>query len=84
MHFIVQFLIDPLRQYTEIAIFLTLAVGFWFGSLTGQRSEPARRGDRLPSCQHYIFQKEQPNEKPHIDLDRDEPFLGDWRAVDSN
>lgn len=33
MHFLVQFLIDTLRQYPEIAIFLTLAVGFWFGSL---------------------------------------------------
>lgn len=33
MHFVTQFLIDPLRQYPEIAIFLTLALGFWFGGL---------------------------------------------------
>ena len=33
MHFLAQFFIDTLRQYPEIAIFLTLAVGFWFGSL---------------------------------------------------
>jgi putative transport protein len=33
MHFVTQSLIDTLRQYPEIAIFLTLAVGFWFGSL---------------------------------------------------
>ena len=33
MHFVTQFLIDPFRQYPEIAIFLTLAIGFWFGSL---------------------------------------------------
>jgi putative transport protein len=26
-------LIDTLRTYPEIAIFLTLAIGFWFGSL---------------------------------------------------
>lgn len=33
MHFVIQSFIDTLRQYPEIAIFLTLAVGFWFGSL---------------------------------------------------
>lgn len=33
MHFVTQFLIDPFRQYPEIAIFLTLAIGFWFGNL---------------------------------------------------
>ena len=33
MEFVTRFLIDPLRQYPKIAIFLTLAVGFWFGSL---------------------------------------------------
>ena len=33
MHFVTQSFIDTLRQYPEIAIFLTLAVGFWFGSL---------------------------------------------------
>ena len=33
MHFVTQFLIDPLREYPEIAIFLTLALGFWFGGL---------------------------------------------------
>ncbi len=27
------YLIDTMRQYPEIAIFLTLALGFWFGSL---------------------------------------------------
>ena len=27
------FLVDTIRQYPEIAIFLTLAIGFWFGSL---------------------------------------------------
>ena len=33
MHHLTQFLIDPLRQYPEISIFLTLAIGFWFGTL---------------------------------------------------
>lgn len=33
MHYVMQLLIDPIRQYPEIAIFLTLAIGFWFGSL---------------------------------------------------
>ena len=33
MHFVTQFVIEPFRQYPEIAIFLTLAIGFWFGSL---------------------------------------------------
>ena len=33
MHFVTQFFIDPFRQYPEIAIFLTLALGFWFGNL---------------------------------------------------
>ena len=28
-----QYLFDTLRQYPELAIFLTLAIGFWFGSL---------------------------------------------------
>ena len=29
----IKWLIDTLRSYPEIAIFLTLAVGFWVGSL---------------------------------------------------
>src|SRR5260370_41178971 len=29
---VMNYLIIPLRQYPEIAIFLTLALGFWFGS----------------------------------------------------
>ena len=33
MEFVTRFLTDPLRQYPEIAIFLTLGFGFWFGSL---------------------------------------------------
>lgn len=33
MHYVTEFLINPFRQYPEIAIFLTLALGFWFGSL---------------------------------------------------
>jgi putative transport protein len=33
MHVVTQFVIDSFRQYPEIAIFLTLALGFWFGSL---------------------------------------------------
>ncbi|HET6931566.1 MAG TPA: aspartate-alanine antiporter [Candidatus Acidoferrum sp.] len=33
MHFVTQSFIDTLRHYPEIAIFLTLAVGFWFGGL---------------------------------------------------
>jgi len=33
MHYLAQFLIDTIRDFPEIAIFLTLAIGFWFGSL---------------------------------------------------
>jgi putative transport protein len=33
MHYIIQFLVDIIREFPEIAIFLTLAIGFWFGSL---------------------------------------------------
>ena len=33
MYFITQFLLDPIRHNPEIAIFLTLAIGFWFGRL---------------------------------------------------
>lgn len=33
MHFITQFFVASFRQYPEIAIFLTLALGFWFGNL---------------------------------------------------
>jgi putative transport protein len=29
---VMNYIINPLRQYPEIAIFLTLALGFWFGS----------------------------------------------------
>jgi putative transport protein len=33
MHYIIQFPVDIIREFPEIAIFLTLAIGFWFGSL---------------------------------------------------
>ena len=33
MHFLTQFVIDTFRQYPEVAIFLTLALGFWLGAL---------------------------------------------------
>lgn len=33
MHHLMHYLFETIRQYPEIAIFLTLALGFWFGSL---------------------------------------------------
>jgi putative transport protein len=33
MHSLVHFFVNSLRTYPEIALFLTLALGFWFGSL---------------------------------------------------
>lgn len=33
MHHLIQYPVDTIRQYPEIAIFLTLALGFWFGGL---------------------------------------------------
>jgi putative transport protein len=33
MHYLADYLINTIRNYPEIALFLTLALGFWFGSL---------------------------------------------------